>query len=277
MASGIAAQRMDRDGDGREYLAWMRYAFDARDLDHDGVLSPAELPGGRGPPITRAQHLATLTARFLRAGASTPRRFGCLLWQAPGEIHPLLAELGPEPLSEAFDGDHLFRLSRGRTAPVKTFLMDQRIVVGVGNIYAAESLFQAGISPLREAGDVSRARYARLAEAAKAILGYAIQRGGTTLRDFISPDGAPGYFEQELSVYGREGEACKRCGRTLRHAQRLVRSLPALSNPGDLRCAHPRGARVGRRAARATSHGPPLSVDVLEVSQAPQGVPPARA
>ncbi|MCW0455363.1 bifunctional DNA-formamidopyrimidine glycosylase/DNA-(apurinic or apyrimidinic site) lyase [Xanthomonas sacchari] len=174
------------------------------------------LPGDTPPRAHDHVDISLEDGRVLRF--NDPRRFGCLLWQAPGETHPLLAELGPEPLSDAFDGDHLFRLSRGRTAPVKTFLMDQRIVVGVGNIYAAESLFQAGISPLREAGDVSRARYARLAEAAKAILGYAIQRGGTTLRDFISPDGAPGYFEQELSVYGREGEACKRCGRTLRHA-----------------------------------------------------------
>ena len=147
-----------------------------------------------------------------------PRRFGCLLWQPPGEVHPLLAGLGPEPLSEAFDGDYLFALSRGRSAPVKAFLMDQRVVVGVGNIYVAEALFAAGISPLRPAGRISRERYARLAEAVKAILAYAITRGGTTLRDFISPDGAPGYFEQELSAYGRGGEPCPRCGRALRQA-----------------------------------------------------------
>jgi len=147
-----------------------------------------------------------------------PRRFGCLLWQPPGQTHELLRGLGPEPLDDTFDGDYLFARSRGRSAPVKTFLMDQRIVVGVGNIYAAESLFMAGISPLREAGKVSRERYQRLADAVKTILGHAIARGGTTLRDFISPDGAPGYFEQELSVYGREGQACPRCGRTLRHA-----------------------------------------------------------
>ena len=96
--------------------------------------------------------------------------------------------------------------------------MDQRIVVGVGNIYAAEALFAAGISPLRAAGRISRERYARLAEAVKAILAYAITRGGTTLRDFISPDGAPGYFEQELSAYGRGGQPCPRCGRALRQA-----------------------------------------------------------
>ena len=96
--------------------------------------------------------------------------------------------------------------------------MDQSVVVGVGNIYAAEALFVAGISPLREAGKVSRARYAALADAVRAILGHAIARGGTTLRDFISPDGAPGYFEQELLVYGRGGEPCPRCGRALKQA-----------------------------------------------------------
>ena len=152
-----------------------------------------------------------------------PRRFGCLLWQAPGTTHALLAGLGPEPLSDgfdgaAFDGDYLFARSRGRTAPVKTFLMDQAVVVGVGNIYAAEALFQAGVSPLRAAGKVSRERYAALADAVKAILAHAITRGGTTLRDFISPDGAPGYFEQELSAYGRGGAPCPRCGRAMKQA-----------------------------------------------------------
>jgi formamidopyrimidine-DNA glycosylase len=147
-----------------------------------------------------------------------PRRFGCLLWQAPGTTHDLLRDLGPEPLDDAFDGDHLFFASRGRRAPIKTFLMDQRTVVGVGNIYAAEALFAAGISPLREAGRVSRARYARLADEVKRILAYAIGRGGTTLRDFISPDGAPGYFEQELSAYGRGGQPCPACGTALRQA-----------------------------------------------------------
>ncbi len=147
-----------------------------------------------------------------------PRRFGCLLWQAPGETHPLLAGLGPEPLSDEFDGDGLFARSRGRRAPVKAFLMDQAVVVGVGNIYAAEALFMAGISPLRAAGSISRRRYQALADAVKAILAHAIQRGGTTLRDFISPDGAPGYFEQELFVYGRGGLPCGRCGRVLKQA-----------------------------------------------------------
>ena len=147
-----------------------------------------------------------------------PRRFGCLLWQPPGQVHDLLRGLGPEPLSGDFDGDYLFARSRGRKAPVKTFLMDQGIVVGVGNIYAAEALFEAGISPLREAGRVSRERYRALAASVKRILAYAIERGGTTLRDFISPDGQPGYFELELAVYGRGGAPCPRCGKPMKEA-----------------------------------------------------------
>jgi formamidopyrimidine-DNA glycosylase len=146
-----------------------------------------------------------------------PRRFGCQLWQAPGKIHPLLAALGPEPLGESFDADYLWKTSRGRSTAVKLFLMDQKIVVGVGNIYAAEALFAAGIHPRREAGSVSLARYARLADEVKRILVHAIARGGTTLRDFISPDGVPGYFEQELFVYGRAGEPCKVCRTSIRN------------------------------------------------------------
>jgi formamidopyrimidine-DNA glycosylase len=148
-----------------------------------------------------------------------PRRFGCLLWQAPGETHPLLADLGPEPLSAAFGGEHLVARARGRGAAVKSFLMDQAVVVGVGNIYAAEALFAAGIDPRIAAGRVSRTRYSRLADELKRILRRAIRRGGTTLRDFTDPDGAPGRFEQELLVYGREGERCRRCGGLLRGAR----------------------------------------------------------
>jgi formamidopyrimidine-DNA glycosylase len=145
-----------------------------------------------------------------------PRRFGCLLWQAPGTTHELLAGLGPEPLTDAFDGERLWQRSRGRKAAVKLFLMDNAIVVGVGNIYASEALFAAGIDPRRMAGSVSRARYQRLAVEVKRILAWAIERGGTTLRDFINPDGAPGYFFRELYVYGREGEPCKVCGTAIR-------------------------------------------------------------
>lgn len=175
---------------------------------------PADTPPRAHDHVDLLLHTGRGDGRVIRF--NDPRRFGCLLWQAPGEIHPLLQGLGPEPLSEQFDGDYLSRRSRGRSVPVKAFLMDQRIVVGVGNIYATEALFAAGIAPQRAAGRISHQRYQLLAEAAKRILAYAIDRGGTTLRDFISPDGSPGYFEQELSAYGRSGALCPRCGATLK-------------------------------------------------------------
>ncbi|MDO5505015.1 MAG: bifunctional DNA-formamidopyrimidine glycosylase/DNA-(apurinic or apyrimidinic site) lyase [Pseudoxanthomonas suwonensis] len=174
------------------------------------------LPGDTPPRAHDHVDIALDDGRVLRF--NDPRRFGCLLWQPAGQTHALLRGLGPEPLSDDFDGAWLHARSRGRSAPVKTFLMDQAIVVGVGNIYAAEALFMAGISPLRAAGKISRARYEALAEAVKMILAHAITRGGTTLRDFLAPDGAPGYFEQELSVYGRGGAPCPRCAGPLKQA-----------------------------------------------------------
>jgi len=167
---------------------------------------PGDVPAGRHDHVD----LALDSGRVMRF--NDPRRFGCLLWQPSGETHELLRHLGPEPLSDAFDGNHLFRLSRNRQTSVKAFLMDQSNVVGVGNIYAAEALFRAGIAPGRVAGDLSRPRYVLLARAVKEILAHAIQCGGTTFRDFVRPDGRPGYFEQELFVYGREGEPCLVCG-----------------------------------------------------------------
>lgn len=149
-----------------------------------------------------------------------PRRFGCLLWfTTPPDEHPLLASLGPEPLEDGFDGNHLFQQSRGRTAPVKHFIMDSHVVVGVGNIYANEALFRAGIHPLRAAGRISATRYDRLADDIRAILTYAIQRGGTTLRDFVNSQGEPGYFQLELDAYGRAGEPCHRCLTTLKEVR----------------------------------------------------------
>lgn len=159
---------------------------------------------------------------FLRY--NDPRRFGCCLWYPPGESHSLLRNLGPEPLSESFTGELLYRRSRGRKGPVKSFLMDQKIVVGVGNIYANEALFLAGIRPDRAAGRISIDRYEQLVEQVKLVLTSAISQGGTTLRDFVGGDGKPGYFAQQLYVYGREGEPCKRCGRSLRELRISQRS-----------------------------------------------------
>ena len=211
----LPGQRIDAVRRRAKYLLLDTAAGSA--LLHLGMSGSLRVLPGKTPPTTHDHvDLQLSSGRVLRF--NDPRRFGCLLWQAPGQTHELLRGLGPEPLDEEFDGDYLFELARGRKVPVKSFLMDQRIVVGVGNIYAAESLFRAGISPLREAGRVSRERYALLADAVKDILAHAIARGGTTLRDFISPDGSPGYFEQELAVYGRGGEACPNCGRRLKEA-----------------------------------------------------------
>lgn len=153
-----------------------------------------------------------------------PRRFGCLLWQPPGEVHPLLAGLGPEPLSDDFDGDYLFARSRGRAAPVKTFLMDQAVVVGVGNIYANEALFEAGIDPRLPAGKLSRPRCHKLATAIKQVLERAIVAGGSSIRDFFAVDGQPGYFQQSYTVYGRAGLACTVCGQAIRQLRQSGRS-----------------------------------------------------
>jgi formamidopyrimidine-DNA glycosylase len=147
-----------------------------------------------------------------------PRRFGCCLpLPEPPAVHPLLASLGPEPFGDAFGGDYLHRLSRGRRAAVKSFIMDQQVVVGVGNIYASESLFLAGIRPGRAAGRVSRAEYQRLAGHIRAVLTEAITEGGTTLRDFVREDGSHGYFRQRLRVYGREGQPCPQCATPIRN------------------------------------------------------------
>ncbi|MBT1065784.1 bifunctional DNA-formamidopyrimidine glycosylase/DNA-(apurinic or apyrimidinic site) lyase [Bowmanella sp. Y26] len=141
-----------------------------------------------------------------------PRRFGACLWQAAGETPiELLERLGPEPLTDAFDGRRLYELSRNKTLAVKNFIMDNQIVVGVGNIYASESLFMAGVDPRKAAGKITKGAYEKLAAAIKQVLAHAIQQGGTTLKDFTQADGNPGYFAQELQVYGRAGEPCRVC------------------------------------------------------------------
>lgn len=150
-----------------------------------------------------------------------PRRFGAALWwrEEPAR-HPLLAELGPEPLEEGFSPAYLYGATRGRRTPIKVRLMDSHCVVGVGNIYATEALFAARIHPATPAGALSRAGCTALVRAVRAILTAAIQQGGTTLRDFQRIDGAPGYFRQELRVYGRAGQPCTVCG-TLIQVMRL--------------------------------------------------------
>lgn len=149
-----------------------------------------------------------------------PRRFGAVLWTSdPPAQHPLLRHLGPEPLSPEFHTDHLYTQARRRRIAVKSLIMDSKVVVGVGNIYATEALFLAGIHPARRCDRISRERIGDLVSQIKTVLEAAIAQGGTTLRDFQRQDGRPGYFAQALNVYGRTGEPCPRCGRTIKAQQ----------------------------------------------------------
>lgn len=147
---------------------------------------------------------------------SDPRRFGSLLFASAPLEHRLLRALGPEPLGDGFSGDYLYDCCRGRRTAIKQLIMNARIVVGVGNIYANEALFRARIHPFRAAGRVSRERTEHLVAAIRAVLCDAIEQGGTTLRDFVGGDGRPGYFSQSLCVYDRAGLACAECGRAVR-------------------------------------------------------------
>lgn len=157
-------------------------------------------------------HIDLITENGTLLRYNDPRKFGCWLWAMQAEHHVLLHKLGPEPLSEHFTGDYLFAKSRKKTTACKTFIMNNEIVVGVGNIYACESLFMAGISPSLAAQNMTLKQCKRLAKVIKEVLTKAIIQGGTTLKDFIQPDGKPGYFAQVLQVYGRKGEACNDCG-----------------------------------------------------------------
>jgi len=172
---------------------------------------PGDLPAGKHDHLDF--HLDSGTCLRFR----DPRRFGSVSWtgHAP-EHHRLLRYLGPEPLSEEFNGDYLYRRSRGRRLAAKSFIMDSRTVAGVGNIYANEALYRAGIHPARPAGRIGLARYERLAAAVRETLEDAIERGGSTLRDFLNGDGAPGFFVPLLRVYDRGGEPCAGCGRPIR-------------------------------------------------------------
>ncbi len=149
-----------------------------------------------------------------------PRRFGAVLWRdlADGPVaqHPLLSKLGVEPFSDGFDGDLMYRATRGRRVAIKQVLLAGTVVVGVGNIYASESLFRAGIRPSTPAGRIGLARYRRLAAAIRATLSEAIERGGSTLRDFVGSDGASGYFQLDCHVYDRAGQPCRVCGTAVR-------------------------------------------------------------
>lgn len=154
-----------------------------------------------------------------------PRRFGAVLWE-PGDIkcHSLLSNLGPEPLNEAFNEYMLYNKTRGLRGSIKTMLMNNKIVVGVGNIYANEALFYAGIHPKIAAGRIGIARYRKLVQAVKNVLVMAIEAGGSSLRDFVNSDGKPGYFQQQYWVYGKTGQSCRKCGAIIKQIKQGQRS-----------------------------------------------------
>ena len=154
-----------------------------------------------------------------------PRKFGCVLW-SPSDIneHKLIKPLGPEPLTTEFNANYLHQKANKRQCSIKALIMNSHIVVGIGNIYASESLFRAGINPKRKAGNISLKRLQLLVDAIKQILAEAIKQGGTTLRDFTAESGQPGYFAQKLLVYGKTGEDCSCCGQAIKQFNQQARS-----------------------------------------------------
>ena len=173
------------------------------------------VPDGREPGLHDHYDLVLGGGTALRF--TDPRRFGCLLWGGSDPLrHRLLATLGPEPLGADFSGAWLKQCSRARRVAVKSFLMTSSVVAGVGNIYASEALFRAGVHPRRAAGRIALSRYQALAAAIREVLSEAIEAGGTTLRDYADASGRPGYFAQRLDVYDRAGQDCSRCKAAIR-------------------------------------------------------------
>ncbi len=184
-----------------------------------------------GKPLQAHDHIDFVFKNGTVLRYNDPRRFGAVLWSAQDPLqHALLKDLGPEPLLPDFNGDYLYQHAKKRLTPVKSFIMDSHVVVGVGNIYANEALFMAGISPRRQAGNISLLRYQRLVDCIKTVLQNAIQQGGTTLRNFVNEAGNPGYFKQQLRVYGRANMPCKQCLQPLTEVR--------ISNRSTVFCRH---------------------------------------
>jgi len=178
-----------------------------------------------GAPPEKHDHFDLVMSNGTLVRLRDPRRFGAVLWHR-GDVHahPLLATLGPEPLEQDFDAHYLHQATRGRSIAIKQCIMDNHIVVGVGNIYANEALFRAGIRPQHAAGKLSLPRCAKLVAEIRATLSEAIELGGSTLRDFVNTAGQPGYFQQHYWVYGRAGELCRKCAAPIKQARQGQRS-----------------------------------------------------
>lgn len=220
LAASVAGQRIEHVGRRGKYLLWQTPAGTL--ISHLGMSGSWRIhEAGSAPPLQAHDHVE-LECGGAVARLNDPRRFGALLWHpdAHGAIgaHPLLAGLGIEPFDARFDGEWLYRQTRGRRVAVKQMLLSGKVVVGVGNIYAAESLFAARIHPQAEARRIGRVRYERLAAAIARVLQSAIDAGGSTLRDFHGTDGLAGRYTESAQVYGREGLPCAHCGASIRRS-----------------------------------------------------------
>jgi len=222
LARSLRGRRIDAVERRAKYLLLRTVAGTV--IVHLGMSGSLHLVAAETTP-GRHDHLDLVLDDGRALRLSDPRRFGACLWTARDPAaHPLLARLGPEPLGPEFTADYLYRRSRGRRVAIKAFLMDSHMVAGVGNIYANEALFLAGIHPRRSAGRIGRERCGVLVEAVRQVLTEALAQGGTTLRDFLNGEGKPGYFQQYLRVYGRDGEACPSCTGPIRGLRQTQRS-----------------------------------------------------
>ncbi len=214
LARELAGRRIEQIGRRAKYLLLR--------LERGTLLLHLGMSGNlravpRATPRLKHDHFDLLLDSGLALRFNDPRRFGSLLYTADDpRRHPLLKHLAPEPFATAFDADYLWRVTRGRRVALKQLIMNSRLVVGVGNIYASEALFRARLRPQRRAATLTRAESARLVSAIRTVLKLAIRAGGTTLRDYRGADGAPGYFRQRLYVYERAGKPCRRCGTAVR-------------------------------------------------------------
>ncbi|MBN1238931.1 MAG: bifunctional DNA-formamidopyrimidine glycosylase/DNA-(apurinic or apyrimidinic site) lyase [Gammaproteobacteria bacterium] len=210
----LAGRRVTGIGRRGKYLL---FATDGGTLlVHLGMSGGLRFHDGAAPPPGRHDHVDIRLAGGACLRYNDPRRFGSMHFATAPERHPLLRHIGPEPLGDDFTPEYLWRSTRGRKTAIKLHLMNSRIVAGIGNIYANEALYRAGIHPARQAGRVARSRFDPLVDSIRAVLADAIVQGGTTLRDFAGSDGRPGYFQLALDVYDREGDACHRCGSPVR-------------------------------------------------------------
>ena len=222
LARELPGRRIERVERRAKYL--LLHAGTGAVIIHLGMSGSLRLVAADAP-VKKHDHVDVVMVGGMCLRLHDPRRFGAVLWTDGDPLeHDLLSRLGPEPLADTFTGDYLYERSRGRQIAVKLLIMDNHVVVGVGNIYANEALFLAGIRPQTPAEKVSRRRYQALAAAIQTVLRAAISQGGTTLRDFVNDAGKPGYFQQRLNVYGRGGEACRRCSTVIKRVTMGQRS-----------------------------------------------------